>query len=115
VTPSLKIEPVTGATLGARVSGVDLACLDDSTFRKIEYAWHTHGVLVFEGQHLADGEQVSFSRHFGELAHPLPGPTRVSSARAELTTNLDKTMFQEACATTSELKSSVSPPQPSGP
>ena len=37
------------------------------------------------------------------------------AARAELKAKLDKTMFQEACATASELKSAVSPPQPSGP
>ena len=33
----------TGATLGAFVTGVDLADLDDATYAGIEDAWHEHG------------------------------------------------------------------------
>jgi alpha-ketoglutarate-dependent 2,4-dichlorophenoxyacetate dioxygenase len=67
MTASVEIEPVSGATLGARVTGIDLRRLDDATFHEIEDVWHTHAVLVFPGQHLSDEEQVAFSRRFGEL------------------------------------------------
>ena len=69
----LEIHPIEGATLGARVGGVDLRRVDDALFRKIEDAWHAHGVLVFEGQGLGDDEQVAFSRRFGALERLITG------------------------------------------
>jgi alpha-ketoglutarate-dependent taurine dioxygenase len=57
----------THATLGAVVTGVALRDLDDSAWRAIEDAWHTHGVLVFPDQHLTNDEQVAFSRRLGRL------------------------------------------------
>jgi alpha-ketoglutarate-dependent 2,4-dichlorophenoxyacetate dioxygenase len=63
----LKVHPIEGATLGALVSGVDLRDLGDETFKKIEEAWHRHGVLVFREQFLNGDEQVAFSRRFGVL------------------------------------------------
>jgi alpha-ketoglutarate-dependent taurine dioxygenase len=63
----LVVEPIEGATLGAKVSGVDLAKLDDASFEGIEAAWHQYAVLVFEGQDLSDEEQIVFSRRFGAL------------------------------------------------
>ena len=49
---TLTIEP-TGATLGAVVTGVDLAGLDDATWARVEAAFEEHAVLVFPGQHLS--------------------------------------------------------------
>jgi alpha-ketoglutarate-dependent 2,4-dichlorophenoxyacetate dioxygenase len=67
MTQMLSIEPNQDATLGARVTGVTLAQLDDATFKQIEDAWHIHGVLIFPEQFLSDEEQVAFSRRFGGL------------------------------------------------
>ncbi len=57
----------TDATLGATVRGVDLTRLDDGTFKKIEDAWHEHGVLIFPDQQLDDAAHLAFSRRFGAL------------------------------------------------
>lgn len=59
------------ATLGATVTGVDLADLDAATFAAIEAAWHEHAVLVFPGQHLSDAAHLAFTRRFGRLEHGL--------------------------------------------
>ena len=61
----------TDATLGAVVSGVRLAALDDATFATIEEAWHTHAVLIFPDQHLSEEEQVAFTERFGPLERSL--------------------------------------------
>ena len=45
------------ATLGAAVTGVDLADLDEAAFAAIERAWDEHAVLVFPEQHLSEAEQ----------------------------------------------------------
>jgi alpha-ketoglutarate-dependent taurine dioxygenase len=66
--PAIKIER-TGATLGAFVSGVDLASLDDAEWQAIEHAFHEHGLLIFPGQHPSSREQVAFARRFGEIEH----------------------------------------------
>ena len=64
----LRVEP-TGATLGAIVTGVSLATLDDATWRQIEAAFHEYAVLVFPAQALRASEQVAFARRFGEIEH----------------------------------------------
>ena len=63
---ALTVEP-TGATLGAFVTGVDLAELDDATYARIEDAWHEHGVLIFPGQHPSDETQAAFGERVGRL------------------------------------------------
>lgn len=65
-TSDLEVAPL-GPTIGADVTGVDLAALDDADFAAIERAWHTHLVLRFRGQTLTDQELMAFSRRFGEL------------------------------------------------
>ncbi|MGE5202883.1 MAG: TauD/TfdA dioxygenase family protein [Acidobacteriota bacterium] len=57
----------TGAALGAEMRGVDLARLDDATFRAIHRAWLDHLVLLFRGQKLGDEDLIAFSRRFGDL------------------------------------------------
>ncbi len=63
----LRIEP-TGATLGAIVTGIDLANLDPAEWAEIEPAFHEYAVLIFPGQHLTDVAQTTFGARFGELA-----------------------------------------------
>jgi alpha-ketoglutarate-dependent taurine dioxygenase len=62
----MKVEPL-DATLGARVTDVRLADLDDATWATIEAAFHEHGILVFPAQHLSDDEQRAFATRFGDL------------------------------------------------
>ncbi|HTP81993.1 MAG TPA: TauD/TfdA family dioxygenase [Alphaproteobacteria bacterium] len=59
-----------GASLGARVAGLDLAApLEDSGFREVEAIFHRHQVVAFEGQHLDEDALIAFARRFGELEH----------------------------------------------
>ena len=56
----LKVEPI-DATLGARVTGVDLSSLDEATFDALYALLLEYGVLVFPAQHLSDdlGARIS--------------------------------------------------------
>src|SRR5258705_10900941 len=63
---TLTIRKLTPA-LGAEITGVDLAQVDDATFAEIEKAFETYSVLVFPGQNLDDDAQIAFSRRFGDL------------------------------------------------
>ena len=65
--PALAITPLEGA-LGAEITGVDLARLDDPTFDAIHAAFLDHQVLVFRGQHLSAAEYTALARRFGEPA-----------------------------------------------
>ena len=57
-----------GFALGATITGLDLRQpLDDFARKEILDAWHKHLVLVFPGQDLDAGQQMAFSRNFGEL------------------------------------------------
>ena len=64
----LRITP-TGATLGAVVTGVDLADLDAETGRGIEDAFHEHALLIFPGQHPTSETQVAFGKRFGAIEY----------------------------------------------
>jgi len=55
------------ATLGAVVSGLELAHMDEATWKVVERAFLEHGVLIFPGQHLTEAEQVAFARRFGDI------------------------------------------------
>ena len=58
----------TGATLGARITGIDLAQpLSRANLALILRALADHGVVCFPGQHLDPAAQAAFSRHFGTL------------------------------------------------
>jgi taurine dioxygenase len=59
------IHPLTGS-LGAEITGVDLANLDDTQWEHIRELWHEHLVLFFPGQHLDADAHVHFARRFGE-------------------------------------------------
>ncbi len=73
---TLQLIPVT-PTLGATVSGVDLASpLSDQLIDELRSAWLTHQVLFFRDQELTLDQHRDFARHFGDLyIHPtFPGP-----------------------------------------
>jgi alpha-ketoglutarate-dependent taurine dioxygenase len=55
------------STLGATVTRVRLAALEDAEWAAIERAFHDHAVLVFPGQHVSSEEQVAFARRFGPI------------------------------------------------
>lgn len=59
--------------LGAEVTGVDLAHLDDGEFARIEQAWREHLLLVFRKQKLDHAQYIAFGRRFGELERYLHG------------------------------------------
>ena len=59
-----------GGRLGAEICGVDLSRpLDDDTFATIARAFFDNEVVVFRGQRLTPGQQVAFTKRFGELEH----------------------------------------------
>ncbi len=55
------------ASLGAKVTDVDLKALDDATWQIVEDAFFEYALLLFPGQHLNEEEQNAFGRRFGEL------------------------------------------------
>lgn len=66
----ITVKPIAGA-LGAEISGVDLAQLDEETFGEIVSAWHEHLVVFFRDQRLSPDQQIAFSKRFGDIHyHP---------------------------------------------
>ncbi len=55
------------ATLGATITDIDLAQLDEPTWNCVEDAFHEYAVLVFPAQNLTGDAQVAFSGRFGEI------------------------------------------------
>jgi alpha-ketoglutarate-dependent 2,4-dichlorophenoxyacetate dioxygenase len=53
--------------MGAEVTGVDLAHLDDDGFEALLDAWYRYGVLVFPAQYLSENDQITFSLRLGRL------------------------------------------------
>jgi taurine dioxygenase len=63
---SVTVTPLSQA-LGAEISGVDVAHLNDSDFAEIRAAWHAHKVLLIRGQRLDTAAQTAFARRFGDI------------------------------------------------
>lgn len=57
------------AALGAEVTGVNVAELDDKTFNRLRDAYHDNIVLVVRDQHLTPADQTAFARRFGEIQY----------------------------------------------
>ncbi len=79
---AIDITPRTVA-IGADVSGVDLAALDDATFAAIKAALHEHLVLFFHDQELTPEAHMAFAGRFGrmevhEVFTPLDGHPEIS-------------------------------------
>jgi taurine dioxygenase len=53
------------AALGAEIRGVDLACIDESTFARLHALWLEHLLLVFRGQHMSADDLVTLVKRFG--------------------------------------------------
>ncbi len=65
----------TNATVGAVLTDVDLANLDDATGRVVENAFHDFGALIFPNQHLTEEAQIAFAKRFGDLELLTPDDT----------------------------------------
>ena len=66
----MKISPIT-PSIGAEISGVDLATLHTDNVSAIKDAFLKHHVLVFRDQGLTRDQHKDFGRLFGELhIHP---------------------------------------------
>ncbi len=68
----MRIEPC-DATLGATITGVDLAGISQVDWITIETAFLEYAVLIFPGQHLTSADQVAFAKRFGEIEILVPG------------------------------------------
>ena len=65
----------TNATVGAVLTDVDLANLDDATGRVVENAFHDFGALIFPNQHLTEEAQIAIAKRFGDLELLTPDDT----------------------------------------
>lgn len=88
---ALKIEP-TDATLGAIITGVTLAKLEDTDWKKIEDAFLKFAILVFPKQHLSDDAQIAFATRFGEIEQLVAGKniTPISNQRSDGSLSKDR-------------------------
>src|ERR1700741_1548353 len=66
---AVTVKPL-NAAVGAEISGVDLARLNDAEFAPIEQAWNRYSALLFRDQRITDDDLLAFSRRFGELDPP---------------------------------------------
>jgi taurine dioxygenase len=68
---AIDVKPI-GASLGAEVSGIDLAQpLDDAQFAALDAALAEYQVLIFRDQEITAEQQKAFGRRFGTLTvHP---------------------------------------------
>lgn len=70
---TIEFHPIT-ATLGAEVTGVDMATADSALCDELRKGWIKHKVLILRDQHCSVDEHIAFGRRFGELEiHPFAG------------------------------------------
>jgi len=69
---AMEIKPL-DATLGATLTNVDLADLDDSEWQAIKASFLKYSVLVFPNQHISKDAQVAFASRFGDIEELVPG------------------------------------------
>lgn len=62
----IAVAPCTVA-IGAEVSGIDLARIDDATFAEVRRALAEHQVLFFRDQHLDPAAHMAFAARFGAM------------------------------------------------
>lgn len=78
---TMTVTPV-DATLGAVITGVDLATISDEEWASIHAAFLDYGVLVFPGQKLDEQSQGAFALRFGNVEQLSP---RQNGATIEFT------------------------------
>jgi taurine dioxygenase len=64
----IEANPIAGA-LGAEIGGVNLAKVDDDTFKEIKAAWLEHLVIFFRDQSITPEQQIAFAKRFGQIHH----------------------------------------------
>ncbi len=64
----MTVTPLSDA-LGAEVTGIDAAELDDATFGRLRDALHDNIVVVVRDQSLTPASQTEFARRFGEIQY----------------------------------------------
>lgn len=57
-------------SVGAVVTGVQVASATAAQLATLQQAWYTHDVLICRDQRLTDAELLAFSRHLGEIDPP---------------------------------------------
>lgn len=75
---SMHVEPL-DASFGARITGVDLAALDQRGFERIYALWLEYALLIFPAQYLSRDAQIAFARRFGEPEFELAPLSNVRS------------------------------------
>lgn len=83
----ITVRPVAGA-LGAEISGVDLARLDDATFAEIHRAFLDHLAIFFRDQEITPAQQLAFAGRFAPIGqypflNGLPDHPQVIEVRKE--------------------------------
>ena len=68
----MKIEPL-DATLGAKITDVDLSSLDEKKKDQIRASFLEYSLLIFPDQNLSEDQQVSFGELFGKIEEFGPG------------------------------------------
>ena len=81
---SLNIQP-TPATLGATLTGVNLAALTPGEWAAILAAFHEYAVLFFPAQHLSAAAQLAFAQRFGDIEILVEGLPNVPVQRRKAT------------------------------
>jgi taurine dioxygenase len=92
----IDVRPITG-TLGAEVSGVDMANPIETVIEELRKVWLDHKVVVIRDQHITAEEHIAFGRCFGELEiHPFAPSTDGHPEIVRITSN---EKFQYAAST----------------
>ncbi len=89
---ALQVTPVAGA-LGAEISGVDLAVLDDAAFTEIYQALLDHQVIFFRDQKMTPEQYRAFGQRFGTLKKFPPELFTKIRGKADYVSGFDDVMM----------------------
>ena len=68
VMENMTVEPLSDA-LGAQISGINAAELDEIAFDELRNVFHSNLVVVVKNQNLTPAQQTKFARRFGEIQY----------------------------------------------
>jgi len=90
------VQPLNSA-IGARITGIDLRELDDTTFAALQDALTEHLVVFLPGQALTDPDQLGLIRRFGgDYVHPLARAAGIAeSTVGHIVDDADHPPFQD--------------------